>query len=100
MEVEKEVVVEKEVIVEVEVSAGPAFAPSGEVVMMVSQTPANLNAWRGFTEVNGPGYRNVVEQLVSRPLATGAITPMLSSQLGDTQSNDYRVQDQGGSAVP
>jgi peptide/nickel transport system substrate-binding protein len=94
-EVEKEVVVEKEVIVEVEVSAGPAFAPSGEVVMMVSQTPANLNAWRGFTEVNGPGYRNVVEQLVSRPLATGAITPMLAAswEISSPTTIEFKIRE-------
>jgi len=46
---------------------------------MVSQTPVTLDAWRGFTEVNGPGYRNVTEQLIGRSLATGEITPYLAT---------------------
>jgi len=73
-------IVEVEKIVEVAVAAaGAGFDPSGEVVLMVSQTPLTLDAWRGFTEVNGPGYRNVNEQLVARSLATGEITPYLAT---------------------
>ena len=67
--------------------AAPLAAQDNELVIAVAIEPVSLDAWRGFAETGGPGFLNVVEQLVSRDFATGEIIPVLATsweQIDDT----------------
>jgi peptide/nickel transport system substrate-binding protein len=57
----------------------PVAAQDSEVVVAVAIEPVSMDAWRGFAETGGPGFLNVVEQLVTRNFETGELVPVLAS---------------------
>jgi len=75
----EEVEVEVTRVVEVEVEAEAAMLE--ELVVAIAAEPPNLDSWRGSSETNGPGIRNVIEQLVARNIGAGrgVFAPMLAT---------------------
>lgn len=69
------------------VTLAPVVAQDNEIVVAVAIEPVSMDAWRGFAETGGPGFLNVVEQLVTRDFETGELVPVLATsweQLDDS----------------
>lgn len=67
----------------------PAFAQNDDATLVIATHKENqaMQAQQTYKEVNSPGLRNVIEQLVTVDLATGELVPMLATsweQIDDT----------------
>lgn len=61
-------------------AAGAPARASGELVIVTHAENQAMQAQQTYKEVNSPGLRNVIEQLVTVDLATGALKPMLATR--------------------
>ena len=54
-----------------------------------------MDAWRGFAETGGPGFLNVVEQLITRDFASGEMVPLLATawELVDDRTIQFTLRE-------
>ena len=74
---------------------GALQAQDNTLVIAVGIEPVSMDSWRGFAETGGPGFLNVVEQLVTRDFASGDMVPLLATawELVDDRTIQFTLRE-------
>jgi peptide/nickel transport system substrate-binding protein len=74
------------------VPAGATAQPRNELVIVTHAENQAMQAQQTYKEVNSPGLRNVIEQLVTVDLATNKLKPMLATEWSQVDPLTWRFK--------